>query len=265
MLLFRKLSVTKRNNLYVIIMKNGGIFMATPHNQAEIGQIAKTVLMPGDPLRAKLVAEKFLENPVQFNTVRNMFGYTGTYKGKALSVMGSGMGIPSIGIYAYELFKFYGVETIIRIGSTGAYVEDLELFDTILVDSAYSESTYALMQSGDPEKIQYPNPELNDKLRASAKKLGINIREGRILSSDVFYHEENTLDKVNQIVKEQNIIGAEMESFGLFSTAKALKKKAACLLTVSDSIVNHVETTSQERQSSLLNMIRIALEMIADE
>ena len=117
--------------------------MATPHNQAEMGEIAKTVLMPGDPLRAKFIADTFLENPVQFNTVRNMFGYTGTYNGKKISVMASGMGIPSIAIYAYELYKFYGVENIIRIGTTGAYHEDIELFDVILATGAYSESTFA--------------------------------------------------------------------------------------------------------------------------
>lgn len=234
--------------------------MATPHNQAQIGEIAKTVLMPGDPLRAQLVAEHYLENPVQFNSVRNMFGYTGTYKDKVISVMGSGMGIPSISLYAYELYKFYGVENIIRIGSTGTYKEELQLFDTILVDSAYSDSSYALVQSGDPEKIQYPTPELNDKLRNSAKELGIAIHEGRIMSSDVFYYDEKMLEQANRIVKEYDILGAEMESFGLFATAKSLGKNAACILTVSDSIVNHVETTSQERQSNLLNMIRIALE-----
>ena len=234
--------------------------MATPHNQAQIGEIAKTVLMPGDPLRAQFIAEKYLENPIQFNSVRNMFGYTGTYKGKAISIMGSGMGIPSIGIYSYELFKFYGVETIVRIGSMGAYSEDLDLYDTVLVDSAYSESTFAYMQSGDTEKIQYPCPELNEALKVSAKNLGIEVHEGRVLSSDVFYHEEHTLDNVSGIVQQYNIIGAEMESFGLFSTAKALNKKAACMLTVSDSIVHHKETTSEERRTSLMNMVKIALE-----
>ena len=122
--------------------------MSTPHNSAEKGQIAKTVLMPGDPLRSKFIAETFLENPVQFNAVRNMFGYTGTYKGKMISVMGSGMGMPSIGIYSYELFSQYGVENIIRIGSAGAYSPDLKVFDVVLADSAYSESSYAKVQSG---------------------------------------------------------------------------------------------------------------------
>ena len=123
--------------------------MATPHIQAEMGEIAKTVLMPGDPLRAKFIAETFLENPVQFNMVRNMFGYTGTYKGKKISVMGSGMGIPSIGIYAHELYAFYGVEEIIRVGSTGAFTEDINIYDTILVTSAYSDSSFAKCKCGD--------------------------------------------------------------------------------------------------------------------
>lgn len=128
--------------------------MSTPHNAAQNGEIAKTVLMPGDPLRAKYIAETYLENPTQFNTVRNMFGYTGTYKGKEVSVMGSGMGMPSIGIYSYELYKNYGVENIIRIGSAGAYTDKLNLFDVVLADSAWSESTYAYVQSGVEGDIQ---------------------------------------------------------------------------------------------------------------
>ena len=237
--------------------------MATPHNQAEFGDIAKTVLMPGDPLRAQFIAETFLENPVQFNSVRNMFGYTGTYKGKKVSVMGSGMGIPSISLYAHELYSFYGVENIIRIGSTGAMIPELKIFDTILVNGAYSESTYALEKCGDPEKIQRPDPELNEKIRKAAESLGIECFEGRIWSSDVFYYEDSQMPKVMETVKENELIAAEMEAFGLFATAKVLGKKAACLLTVSDSIVNHEETTAEERRSSLVNMIKIALEAAA--
>ena len=165
--------------------------MSTPHNQAEKGQIAKTVLMPGDPLRAKYIAETFLENPVQFNTVRNMFGYTGTYNGKPVSVMGSGMGMPSIGIYSYELFKMYDVDNIIRIGSAGAYCEDLNLFDTIIADSSWSESTYAKVQGGYEDDVTYPSEELNAKLIKAANDLGIPYRLGRIHSSDAFYHEDN--------------------------------------------------------------------------
>ncbi|MBQ1533594.1 MAG: purine-nucleoside phosphorylase [Erysipelotrichaceae bacterium] len=234
--------------------------MATPHNQAQMGEIAKTVLMPGDPLRAQFIAETFLENPVQFNSVRNMFGYTGTYKGKKVSVMGSGMGIPSISLYAYELYKFYGVENIIRIGSCGAYTEDMQVFDTILATGAYSESTYAKCMIGDTEMIQKPSEELNERLREAAEKLNIKVHEGLIWSSDVFYYDESVLGNALETAMKYNLLAAEMESFGLFATAKALGKKAACILTVSDNIVSHVETTAEERRTCLTNMIKIALE-----
>ena len=142
--------------------------MSTPHNRAEVGSIAKTVLMPGDPLRAKYIAETFLEDAVQFNTVRNMFGYTGTYKGRKISVMGSGMGMPSIGIYSYELYKFYGVENIIRIGSAGAYTDKLNLFDTILVESSWSESNFAKAQNGYDSDIAYPIMKIMLRVRQSS-------------------------------------------------------------------------------------------------
>lgn len=237
--------------------------MSTPHNQAEMGDIAKVVLMPGDPLRAKFIAESFLENPVQFNTVRNMFGYTGNYKGKKVSVMASGMGIPSIGIYSYELFKYYGVEKIIRIGSTGAYFKETKLYETILVTGSYSNSTYAINQSKDYEKIQYPDPELNDELRAAAKSLNIPVIEGICNSSDCFYMEENALNFAQEAI-DAGAICAEMESFGLFHNAKVLGKKAACLLTVSDNIATHEETSHEERRYALVNMMKIALECAAN-
>ena len=160
--------------------------MATPHNAASFGEIAKTVLMPGDPLRAKFIAETFLENPVEFNHVRNMLGYTGTYKGKRVSVMGSGMGIPSISLYAHELYEFYGVENIIRIGSTGTYKEDINVFDTILVTGSYSDSSFARCMCGDESQFQYPDERINEDLKAAAEKLGIRLVEGQIWSSDVF-------------------------------------------------------------------------------
>ena len=238
--------------------------MSTPHNRANLGEVAKTVLMPGDPLRAKFIAETFLENPVEFNTVRNMFGYTGTYHGKKVSVMGSGMGIPSIGIYSYELYKFYGVENIIRIGSAGAFTEELDIYDTILVTGAYSESSYALYQSGDTEKIQKPDPELSAQLKAAAEKLGIEVHEGYVMSSDQFYYEENTLPLALKAAEENHLLAAEMESFGLFHNAKVLGKKAACMLTISDNLATHKETTSEERRSRLVNMIKIALEAVID-
>lgn len=234
--------------------------MGTPHNSATMGDIAKTVLMPGDPLRAKFIAETFLENPVQFNSVRNMFGYTGTYKGKKISVMGSGMGIPSISLYSYELYKFYGVENIIRIGSCGAYTEEVDVFDTILVNGSYSDSSFAKEFCGYEEKIQKPSQELNASLKASADKLGIDVHEGVISSSDIFYTTPEKDVEFEKVIEENHILAAEMESFGLFTVAKYLGKKAACLLTVSDHIKLHKETTAEERQTRLLNMIKIALE-----
>ena len=239
--------------------------MSTPHNQAEMGDIAKTVLMPGDPLRAEFIAQKFLENPVQFNTVRNMFGYTGTYQGKKISVMGSGMGIPSIAIYSYELFQFYGVENIIRIGSAGAYSEDINIYDTILVTGAYSESSYAKYFSGSEDKIQYPNEKLVEDLRKASETCGIKVREGLVFSSDQFYFadDERTKQCFDTAIAN-NLLCAEMESFGLFATAKALGKNAACMLTISDNIATHKETTSEERRSRLLDMIKIALEAAKD-
>lgn len=236
--------------------------MATPHNKAEFGDIAQTVLMPGDPLRAKVIAETFLENPVQFNHVRNMFGFTGLYKGHKISVMGSGMGIPSIGLYAYELYKFYGVENIVRVGSTGTYKTYINIYDTILVKAAYSDSTYAKSFCGDESHFQYPDPELNEKLKSSAKRLGIDVREGNVWSSDVFYFDDSMNERNMKVLQENDIICAEMESFGLFATAKHLHRKAACMLTVSDNIVTHVETTSEERQSKLMDMVRITLDAL---
>lgn len=231
--------------------------MSTPHNQANVGEIAKTVLMPGDPLRAKFIAETFLENPVQFNTVRNMFGYTGTYNGKQISVMGSGMGMPSIGIYSYELYKFYGVENIIRIGSAGAYNPNLDVYDTVLAKDCWSESSYAYVQSKDEDEVQKPSAELNEKLIQAAKKLNIPFVLGRIHSSDVFYHEDSSIDEFYEV---HGCDVVEMESFALFHNAKVLGKNAACLVTVSDSLVTHKETTAEERQNSFTNMMKIALE-----
>ena len=238
--------------------------MSTPHNSANMGDIAKIVLMPGDPLRAKVVAENFLSDVVQFNSVRNIFGYTGTYKGKKVSVMASGMGIPSIGIYSYELYKYYGVEKIIRIGSTGAFYKEIPLYDTILVTGSYSDSSYALVQSNDPEKIQKPSENLVKLLRESSKELNIPVREGIVYSSDVFYGED-IASVYNDMAKKEGCIAAEMESFGLFHNAKVLGKEAACLLTVSDNIETKEETTHDERRIAFVNMMKIALEAAIKE
>ena len=163
--------------------------MSTPHISAKKGDIAKIVLMPGDPLRAKFIADTFLENVVQFNTVRNMFGFTGEYKGKKISVMGSGMGMPSIGIYSYELYNVYDVETIIRIGSAGGYTADMKIYDVILASGAYSESTYALAQSNETKNILKPSLELNELIIETAKELNIPMHIDLIHSSDVFYRQ----------------------------------------------------------------------------
>lgn len=232
----------------------------TPHiGVKEQGIIADTVLMPGDPLRAKFIAETYLENVVQFNTVRNMFGYTGTYKGKKISVMGSGMGMPSIGIYSYELFAFYNVERIIRVGSCGAYTENLKLYDTILVKDAYSESTFAQAMGLSDSHILSANEALNEELKQNAKTLNIPLVEGTIHSSDVFYHLES--EGYKQIRDQYGCMAVEMESFALFANAQALNKQATCLLTVSDSLVTHEATTAEERQLAFTNMIELALSL----
>ena len=233
--------------------------MSTPHIEALEGQIAKTVLMPGDPLRAKFIADKFLENVEKFNNVRNIFGYTGTYKGKRISVMASGMGMPSIGIYSFELYKFYDVENIIRIGSCGAYTADLKLYDVLLADAAWSESSFALTQNGDEASTLYPSIELNDKLMTIAKDLDIHVTKGIIHSSDVFYREN--FEEYKSIRDEHGCLAVEMESFALFHNAKVLGKNAACLLTVSDNLVTAEETSADERQNAFTKMMDIALGM----
>ncbi|MBU3158555.1 purine-nucleoside phosphorylase [Clostridium frigoris] len=232
----------------------------TPHIEVkEKGIIAKTVLMPGDPLRAKFIAETFLENVCKFNTVRNIFGYTGTYKGRKISVMASGMGMPSIGIYSYELFDFYDVDNIIRIGSCGAYTTDLKLYDVVLCTEAWSESTYAKVQSGYDKDTIGASSLLNNKLEKIADALGIMVHKEKVHSSDVFYSKN--IDTYKDIYEKYGCTCVEMESFALFSNAKVLNKKAACLLTVSDNLVTHELTTSKERQQSFTHMIEIALEM----
>jgi purine-nucleoside phosphorylase len=234
--------------------------MATPHNSAEKGQIAKTVLMPGDPLRAKFIAETFLEEPVLFNRVRGMLGYTGTYNGKQVSVMGSGMGMPSIGIYSCELYTQYGVENIIRVGSAGAYSPDLKIFDVMLVSGAYSESTFARTQNGNEKDITLPGEELCQKLRESAAAAGIALAEGTVHSSDVFYRDVKTDPPYWQVLRdEKGCLAVEMESFALFHNAAATGGNAACLLTISDSFVSPEITTAEQREKSFTDMMKVAL------
>ncbi len=237
--------------------------MSTPHNEAEKGQIAKTVLMPGDPLRAKFIADTFLEDVVQFNGVRGMLGFTGTYKGKPVSVMGGGMGMPSIGIYSYELFSQYDVDKIIRVGSAGSYSEDAKIYDVVLVTSAVSESTYAKTQSGYDKDETFPSAGLNENLRKAAKELGIPVIEGATHSSDVFYREPSDAKPAywEKLRDERGCVCVEMESFALFHNANVTGKQAACLLTISDSFVSPEITTPEERQTCFTNMMKIALEM----
>lgn len=232
--------------------------MATPHINANKGDIAKVVLMPGDPLRAQFIAETFLEDVVQFNDVRNMFGFTGTYKGTKVSVMGSGMGMPSIGIYSYELYNQYDVEAIIRIGSAGSYSESAKLYDVVLADSAYSESSFAKAAFNIQEDILNPSETLNALIKEKAAALNYPMIVDRIHSSDIFYRDSGVTWK--DIRDKHDVVCVEMESFALFANAQKLNKKAACLLTISDSLVTDEVTTAEERQVSFTKMMEIALE-----
>ena len=233
------------------------------HCNAEKKDIEKTVLMPGDPLRAKYIAENFLENARVVNTVRNMLAYTGTYNKKPVTVFSSGMGMPSMGIYAYELFKFYDVENIIRIGSCGAYNEELNLFDTILVDKSYNEGNFAFAWNQKDEHVAEADRELNERLEETAKKIGIPYIKGNTYCNEVFDGYLDDIDGfIDRFPKNLNIIACEMEAFALFYMARYFRKKAACLLTVVDSHYKNQESTSEERERSLNSMIKIALESL---
>ena len=233
----------------------------TPHNEAKKEDIAKIVLMPGDPLRAKYIADTFLKDVKLVNSVRNMLGYTGTYKGKRLTVFASGMGMPSIGIYSYELYKFYDVDTIIRIGSCGAYTEELNLLDTILVDNSYTEGNYAFELTGEEKHIDSSNVEVNSIIENTAKELNIPYIKGNTLCTDCFdYYVKDVNELIKRFPSDLNIIGAEMEAFALFYNAHYLGKKASCLLSVVDSHYKHEEISAEERQTSLNSMIKLALE-----
>jgi len=232
--------------------------MSTPHNQAQIGEIAKTVLMPGDPLRARFLAETYLEDVHQFNGVRNMLGYTGSYKGKKVSIMGSGMGMPSIGIYSHELFCHYGVESIIRIGSCGSIHKDVHLRDIIIVQGACTDSNFA-------HQFQLPGTfsaistyDLLEAAVSKAKEKNVSYFVGNIVSSDIFYHaDENSEEKWASM----GCLGVEMESYALFATAAYHGKKALTLLTVSDSLITKEEASAMERERTFTTMMEIALEI----
>ncbi|NGH02902.1 purine-nucleoside phosphorylase [Staphylococcus aureus] len=230
----------------------------TPHIQPNGVKIAKTVLMPGDPLRAKYIADNFLENVEQFNDVRNMFGYTGTYKGKEVSVMGSGMGIPSIGIYSYELYNFFDVDTIIRIGSCGALQENVNLYDVIIAQAASTNSNYVDQYNIPGHFAPIADFELVTKAKNVADQIGATTHVGNVLSSDTFYNADPTF---NDAWKKMGILGIEMESAGLYLNAIHAGKKALGIFTVSDHILRDEASTPEERQNSFTQMMEIALEI----
>lgn len=233
----------------------------TPHNEAKKEDISDIVLMPGDPLRAKYIADNFMEDTKVINNVRNMLGYTGYYKGKRITVFASGMGMPSIGIYAYELFKFYAVKYIIRIGSCGAYSPDLNIFDTLLVNNSYTQGNFAHSLDGTDCHIVKADEYLNALIEKEAKDQNIQIIKGNVVCSEVFdYYVKDLNSFINSFPKELNIIGAEMESFALFYLAKYFSRKASCLLTVVDSHYKHQEISAEDRQNSLNTMIKLALD-----
>ncbi len=235
--------------------------MSTPHNEANKGDIAKTVIMPGDPLRAKYIAENFMENYKLVNQVRGMYAYTGTYKGKELTVMAHGMGMPSVGIYTYELFKFYDVENIIRIGSCGGYKPELKLFDIILSENVFSESNYALTLNNDDCHIVSSNAEINSIIEKTAKESSLNIVSGNTVCTDCFDVYMTDVNKfLDRIPDNFNPVAAEMEAFALFYNAKLLNKKASCLMSVVDSKFIKDIATPEERQTGLNNMIKLALD-----
>ncbi len=237
--------------------------MSTPHNSAKVGDIAKLVLMPGDPLRAKHIADTYLTEVKQFNNVRGMGGYTGLYKGHEISVMGSGMGMPSMGIYSYELYKFYDVDSIVRIGSCGALQKDINLYDMILTSKAFTKSSYGKVQNGYSDSWREPSAELNGRIENIAITLGLPLLQGPVVSSDVFYSDIASEHMVDYTA--HGILAVEMEAFALFHNAAILNKKAATLLTVSDNVITQEETTAEERQVAFTNMMSVALELAVPE
>ena len=235
--------------------------MPTPHNNANIDDIAKTVIMPGDPLRAKYIAENYLENVKLVNEVRGMYAYTGTYKGTKVTIMASGMGIPSMGIYSFELFHMYKVENIIRIGTCGAIDRDIKMLDLILVDKTYTESNYALALDNNRCYIGDSSIPLNETILKTADQLGIDIQKRNTICNEIFdpYHPK-LYDMVESLPKELHLAACEMEAFSLFYNAKREWKNASCILSVVDTLDNLEGITPEQRQTSLDTMIKLALE-----
>lgn len=231
----------------------------TAHNNAKLGDIAETILLPGDPLRAKFIAETFLDNPVMYNTVRGMYGYTGYYKGKKISVQGSGMGIPSIGIYSYELINFYGVKNLIRVGSAGAINENLKVHDIVIGMGACTDSNYANQFNLPGTFAPIASYDLLKKSVDIANSKNINVTVGNIVSNDVFYSDSglDNLAKWNKM----GVLAVEMEAAALYMNAARAGVNALCILTISDCPFTGEECSSHERQVAFTKMMEIALEL----
>lgn len=232
--------------------------MATAHNAAKQGEIAETVIMAGDPLRAKFMAETFLDNPVMFNSVRNMFGYTGTYKGKRVSVMGHGMGIPSIAIYSYELFNFYDVKKIIRTGTAGSIQKGMKIGDIVIAQGACTDSAYMNQFNLPGTYAPIADFDLLSSAVDKCKELGYKYYVGNVLSSDVFYDENENWKKWQKM----GVLGIEMETTALYANAVKAGKKALTILTVSDSIVENTVSSPEERQTAFTKMMEVAFSLI---
>ena len=232
----------------------------TAHIEAKAGDIAKTVLMPGDPLRAKFIAETFLENPVQFNGVRGMLGFTGTYQGVRVSVMGSGMGAASIGIYSYELFKYYDVENIIRVGTSGGIGGGVKLKDVVIGMGASTDSTYLSQYGFAGTYAPIASYNLLSIAVQSAKELGTDVKVGNIMTSDIFYHDNK---EAYRTWEKMGILSVEMEAAALYANAVRLGKNALAILTVSDMVFTGEATTSEERQTTFTAMLKVGLETTA--
>ena len=230
----------------------------TPHIGAQYGDIAETVIMAGDPLRVQFMAERYLENPVCFNQVRGMLGYTGTYKGKRISMMGHGMGMPSIGLYTYELYHFYGVKTIIRVGSAGAYTRDLHVGDLVLAQGACTDSNYADQYQLDGMFAPIGDFDLLCKAAETCKAMHLNYKVGNVVSSDLFYRENpNTKGWI-----KMGVLAVEMEIAALYMNAARSGNKALGILTVSDHIITGESTTSEQRQKTFTDMMDVALSLV---
>lgn len=233
--------------------------MSTPHISANAGEFAKTVLMPGDPLRAKFIAENFLDNAKCITSVRNMFGYTGTYKGQPISVMGSGMGIPSISIYATELYKDYGVESIIRIGSCGAVRDDIKIRDVIIGMAASTDSNVNRQRLSQCDFAACADFSLLHKVVNTADKLGKKVHVGNIFTADLFYTPQ---PEMFALMEKYGILAVEMEAAGLYGVAAEYGKKALTVLTVSDHIKTGEQTTAEERENTFKDMMELTLESV---